>query len=121
MVTTFPTNIVVIVLEALAIDRTLAISYTLTDRPTERHGAQAEVKRGEDFVKLGAVEDRDVAEGIQRGLKSGANEFLEFGRFEQALAHFHRSLDAALAEIGFVDSHKSASKGSRDGIEETTR
>lgn len=121
MVTTFPTNIVVIVLEPLAIDRTLAISYTVTDRPTEQHEAQAEVKRGEDFVKLGAVEDRDVAAGIQRSLKSGANEFLEFGRFEQALAHFHRSLDAALAEIGFVDSNKSASNGSRYGIEKTAR
>ncbi len=119
MVTTFPTNIVVIVLEPLAIDRTLAISYTVTDRPTERHDAEAEVKRGEDFIKLGAVEDRDVAEGIQRGLKSGANESLEFGRFEQALAHFHRSLDAALAEIGFVDSHQRSSSGARDGIEKT--
>src|SRR5579871_1117799 len=65
MVTTFPTNIVVIVLEPLAIDRTLAISYTVTDRPTDRHEAEAEVKRGEDFIKLGAVEDREVAEGIQ--------------------------------------------------------
>ena len=104
MVTTFPTNIVVIVLEPLAIDRTLAISYTVTDRPTDRHEAEVEVKRGEDFVKLGAVEDREVAAGIQRGLESGANEFLEFGRFEQALIHFHRSLDSALAKTGFVDS-----------------
>lgn len=121
MVTTFPTNIVVIVLEPLAIDRTLAISYTVTDRAIEQQDAQAEVKRGEDFIKLGAVEDRDVAAGIQRGLRSGANEFLEFGRFEQALAHFHRSLDAALAEIGFIDSRRSSLNGSRDGIEETAR
>ncbi len=119
MVTTFPTNIVVIVLEPLAIDRTLAISYTVTDRPTDRHEAEVEVKRGEDFVKLGAVEDREVAAGVQRGLGSGANEFLEFGRFEQALIHFHRSLDSALAKTGFVDSIGTASNGSRNGLEKT--
>jgi len=121
MVTTFPTNIVIVILEPRAIDRTRVITYTVTDRPTDQHEAKAEVKRGEDFVTLGAVEDRDVAAGIQRGLKSGANEFLEFGRFEQALAHFHRSLDGALAEIGFVDSNKSSANGSRHGIEKTAR
>ncbi len=44
----------------------------------------------------GAAEDRAVACGIQRGLASGANEFFEFGRFEGAIGHFHRTLHAAL-------------------------
>jgi hypothetical protein len=97
MVATFPTNITIVILEPLAIDRTLAITYTVTDRPAEVREAEAEVKRGEDFVTQGAVEDREVACAIQRGLKRGANKFFEFGHFEKALAHFHRSLDAALA------------------------
>jgi hypothetical protein len=39
-----------------------------------------------------------VVASIQRGLASGANEFFEFGRFEGAIAHFHRTLRAALNE-----------------------
>jgi phenylpropionate dioxygenase-like ring-hydroxylating dioxygenase large terminal subunit len=103
MVATFPTNIAIVILEPLAIDRTLVITYTVTDKPFDQSEAEAEVKRGEDFVNLGAIEDREVACAIQRGLKSGANKFFEFGRFEMAAGHFHRSLDAALAEIGFVE------------------
>jgi phenylpropionate dioxygenase-like ring-hydroxylating dioxygenase large terminal subunit len=106
MVVTFPTNIAIVILKPLKIDRTLAITYTVTDRPTDQREAQAELKRAEDFVNLGAVEDRDVACAIQRGLKSGANQFFEFGRFEKALGHFHRSLDTALAENDFYQSEE---------------
>ena len=97
MVATFPTNITIVIIEPLAIDRTLAITYTVTDRPADQVEAETQVKRGEDFVNDGAVEDREVACAIQKGLKSGANKFFEFGHFEKALAHFHRSLDTALA------------------------
>jgi len=103
MVATFPTNIAVIALEPLAIDRTRVITYTVTDRPADQSDAQAEVKRGEDFVNVGAAEDREVAIAIQRGLRSGGNTHFEFGRFEKALVHFHRTLDAELAEIGYAD------------------
>ena len=34
---------------------------------------------------------------IQRGLGTGANEVLRFGRFEDALTEWHRRLDARLA------------------------
>lgn len=97
MVATFPTNIIIVIIEPLAIDRSLSITYTVTDRPAGEVEAETQVKRGEDFVSLGAIEDREVACAIQKGLKSGANKFFEFGHFEKALAHFHRSLDAALA------------------------
>ena len=110
MVATFPTNITIVVLEPLAIDRTLAITYTVTDRPADQVEAETQVKRGEDFVTQGAVEDREVACAIQRGLKSGANKFFEFGHFEKALAHFHRSLDAALASNGFADSNRKSAE-----------
>ena len=33
-----------------------------------------------------------MVESIQRSLASGANETFEFGRFEGAIAHFHRNL-----------------------------
>jgi phenylpropionate dioxygenase-like ring-hydroxylating dioxygenase large terminal subunit len=113
MVATFPTNIAIVILEPLAIDRTLVITYTVTDRPADQSEAEAEVKRGEDFVNLGAIEDREVASAIQQGLRSGANKFFEFGRFEMALGHFHRSLDAALAKTGFADSTERSPNESR--------
>jgi len=113
MVVTFPTNIAIVILEPLAIDRTLVITYTVTDRPADQSEAEAEVKRGEDFVNLGAIEDREVACAIQQGLRSGANKFFEFGRFEMALGHFHRSLDVALAKIGFADSIEGSPNESR--------
>jgi len=96
MVATFPTNIVVVVLEPIAIDRTRVINYTLTDRAHGDADERAVVHTGQNFVQAGAIEDRDVACAIQRGLASGANEYFEFGRFEGAIAHFHRGLHAAI-------------------------
>jgi hypothetical protein len=49
-------------------------------------------------VDAGAAEDREMAMAIQRSLASEANEFLEFGRFEGAIVHFHRTLAAAIGE-----------------------
>jgi hypothetical protein len=45
---------------------------------------------------VGAVEDREVTCSIQRGLAANANEVFTFGKFESAIVHFHRTLDAAL-------------------------
>jgi phenylpropionate dioxygenase-like ring-hydroxylating dioxygenase large terminal subunit len=98
MIATFPTNMVIVILEPLKIDKTRVITFTVTDRETSQSDAEAGVKQGEDFVNLGAIEDREVACAIQRGLGSDANQYFEFGLFEQALGHFHRSLDAALAK-----------------------
>jgi phenylpropionate dioxygenase-like ring-hydroxylating dioxygenase large terminal subunit len=84
----------VVVLEPVAVDRTRLVTYQLSSRPPDRGGA-ADARRDFDFVKLGAAEDRDVALAVQRGLASGANEFLEFGSFEGAIAHFHRQLARA--------------------------
>lgn len=42
-------------------------------------------------------EDFDLGEGIQRGLGSGANAHLNFGRFEGALVKFNRIVDRAIA------------------------
>jgi hypothetical protein len=43
------------------------------------------------------VEDNEMSEGVQRGLRTGANEFVEFGRHESAIGHFHATLDERLA------------------------
>ena len=96
MVATFPGRIVMVVLEPIAIDATRFVTFLLTDRDTADAAAGDAIKRGGDFVNMGAVEDRDVACAIQRSLGSGANEFFEFGLFEGAIVHFHRTLRAAI-------------------------
>jgi phenylpropionate dioxygenase-like ring-hydroxylating dioxygenase large terminal subunit len=98
MVATFPTNMVMVVVEPLDTRRSSIVSYTLTDRCRAEGGVDEGLKGGLDFVQAGAAEDREVACAVQRGLASGANEFFEFGRFEGAIGHFHRGLQAALDE-----------------------
>ncbi len=102
MVATFPHFIFLVAIEPLAIDRTRAHTYITADGCSGR-GAVAERVRttsaeGAALIAAGAAEDNAVTCAIQQGLASGANEFLEFGRFEAAIGHFHRNLQAALAE-----------------------
>jgi phenylpropionate dioxygenase-like ring-hydroxylating dioxygenase large terminal subunit len=96
MVATFPQFVFMVVLEPVALDRTRGTTFVLTDRPAEDADSEAASKRGADLVASGAAEDNEMACAIQRSLAAGANEFFEFGRFEGALTHFHRTLDAAL-------------------------
>ena len=96
MLATFPGRMFVVVLEPLAVDRTLMVTSVMTNRAMSGDEGRAASKRGADLVAAGGAEDREVACAIQRSLASGANEFFEFGRFEGAIAHFHRALHAAL-------------------------
>lgn len=87
-----------VVLEPLAVDRTRMVTYVLTDRGDAPEALEAS-RRDVEFVnETGAVEDREVVAAIQRGLASRANKFFTFGHFESLIAHFHRQLDASLAE-----------------------
>jgi phenylpropionate dioxygenase-like ring-hydroxylating dioxygenase large terminal subunit len=100
MLATFPGRIVMVVIEPQAIDRTRFVISALTNRDASDGEAKASLERGKDLVDLGASEDREVACAIQRSLASGANEFFEFGLFEGAIGHFHRTLRTALdAEV----------------------
>jgi phenylpropionate dioxygenase-like ring-hydroxylating dioxygenase large terminal subunit len=103
MIATFPANRFLIVLEPLTVETTRLVTYVLgkpdageprTPRPPDP--AEPKTKRGLDLVDAGATEDRGVVLAIQRSLASGANDFFEFGRFESAIGHFHRALDAAI-------------------------
>jgi phenylpropionate dioxygenase-like ring-hydroxylating dioxygenase large terminal subunit len=90
MIATFPRQVLMVVLEPLATDRTMAVTYTWSDVVNPPRGDP-------DLAPRGASEDFQVARTIQHGLGSGSNDYLQFGRFEGAIAHFHRTLDAALA------------------------
>jgi phenylpropionate dioxygenase-like ring-hydroxylating dioxygenase large terminal subunit len=96
LVATFPGRIVIVVLDPLRVDLTRFLTWGFTDRDASEAGAQSFLKRGIDLVETGAREDREMACAIQRGLASDANEFFEFGLFESAIGHFHRTLQAAL-------------------------
>ena len=87
-----------VVLEPVSLGETRFINYTLTNRPASDPKAQADAERDAAFVnQTGGAEDAAVVCAIQRGLASGANDEFLYGRFEGAIAHFHRALDAALA------------------------
>jgi phenylpropionate dioxygenase-like ring-hydroxylating dioxygenase large terminal subunit len=82
---------IVVIVDPISIDRTSSVTYLLTNRGSGPE-ARADAERDSDFVTKGAAEDREMALRVQRGLVSGANQTLEFGRFEGALSHFHRQL-----------------------------
>lgn len=96
MVATFPGRIFMVAIEPLAIDRTRFVTYVLSDRDLTDGETQSQLQGAQQLVDMGAAEDREVACAIQRSLASGANQFFEFGLFEGAIGHFHRTLHAAL-------------------------
>jgi phenylpropionate dioxygenase-like ring-hydroxylating dioxygenase large terminal subunit len=101
LVTVLSSHTNLVVLEPLGLGRTRSVNYTLTNGGGDPEQALAAAKRDSDFVgNTGAAEDRAVIEAIQRGIASGANEAFTFGRFEGAIVHFHKTLDAALAGLG---------------------
>jgi phenylpropionate dioxygenase-like ring-hydroxylating dioxygenase large terminal subunit len=97
VVATFPGRIVMAVLEPVAVDRTRLVNYLLTNQDANDGAAQSALDKGRDLVNAGANEDQEVAVAIQRSLASDANEFFEFGLFEGAIVHFHRTLRERLA------------------------
>ncbi|HXZ85835.1 MAG TPA: SRPBCC family protein, partial [Myxococcota bacterium] len=98
IVTVFSHHTALLVLEPVSPGETRLVSYALTNRPASDPKAQADAERDAAFVnQTGGAEDGAVVCAIQRGLASGANEAFTFGRFEGAIAHFHRALHQALA------------------------
>lgn len=95
VVATFPTNVILTVVEPRAVDRTVLVTYTLSNVAGHEDG-RAAIARGRDFVTAGAAEDREMACAIQRGLASKANQVFTFGLFEGAIRNFHQHLHAAI-------------------------
>ena len=96
MLITFSKNTTMVVVEPTGVDRCRLVNYTLTHRDPSK-GADAEaLERDLHFIDAGTVQDREAAAAIQRGLASGANESFQFGLFESAIVHFHRTLHGAI-------------------------
>ena len=96
MLVTFSKNTTVIVIEPLAVDRTRLVTYTLTHRDASKGADREALERDLRFIDAGTLQDREAAMAIQRGLASGANEAFQFGLFESAIVHFHRTLHVAI-------------------------
>ena len=63
-------------------------------------GAARHWRKNHDITVRTLSEDFAIGESIQRGLSSGANEALHFGRFEGALDRFNRTVEEELAAEG---------------------
>lgn len=96
IIATHPGFKAVIVLEPMAADKTKQITYLVTDVEVGDVEKIARLDSAIEVANLGIAEDRDAVLSAQRGLASGANEYLEFGHFESAIVHFYSTLNQAL-------------------------
>jgi phenylpropionate dioxygenase-like ring-hydroxylating dioxygenase large terminal subunit len=100
MLATFPDFMVMVVLDPVDVDHTTVTTYSMASADVaDRASATPPDSPAGSLVARGAVEDNEMSEGVQRGLHAGANEFLEFGRHESAIGHFHANLDERLARL----------------------
>lgn len=81
----------------LGADRTRLVLSTMIPKQEDTPGRRDYWTRNHALTITTLREDFDLAEGIQRGLGSGANRHLNFGRFEGALVVFNRCVDEAIA------------------------
>jgi hypothetical protein len=102
MVATFPDLVIVVVVDPIDIDHSMITTYTVaTPEVAEAFLIAATQQDGASTVptllERGVLEDNEMSFGVQQGLRSGANAFVEFGRHESAIGHFHATLDQRLA------------------------
>ncbi len=83
--------------EALAADRTKMQLSTMIPRQQNTDQKRSYWQKNHQLTVKTLIEDFELAEGIQRGLTSGANEALNFGRFEGALEKFNAIVEQRLA------------------------
>jgi choline monooxygenase len=99
MVATFPDLMLMIVIDPVDVDHSTLVVYSMV-RPEVAERASVDSPNNPagagSFITRGAVEDNEMSVGVQRGLHAGANEFVEFGRHESAIGHFHATLDERL-------------------------
>ena len=98
MLATFPDRVIAIVIDPIDIDHTNVTTYAMADpRVLDEKSSTG---GGRSLLDQGALEDNAMSAGVQQGLHAGANAFVEFGRHESAIGHFHSTLDARLAQLG---------------------
>jgi hypothetical protein len=102
MLATFPDLISVVALDPVDVDHTTVTVYSMVMPGVAARDSldgRSDLVGAGSLIGAGLVEDNEMSEGVQRGLRSGANEFVEFGRHESAAGHFHATLDERLARL----------------------
>jgi phenylpropionate dioxygenase-like ring-hydroxylating dioxygenase large terminal subunit len=99
----FPNTVIVFVTDHAAIfamfpagaeESVMRLSFCL---PVEPEGeTRAYWDRNLGLIRDALAEDFAIAEGVQRGFRSGANQDLVFGRYEKGLIFFHAAVEEAL-------------------------
>ncbi len=79
------------------IDGVVVDAYVLLPEHPDTHKAAAYWQKNIDILFGALEEDFDMAESVQAGVRSGANETLTFGRFEQGLSWFHENVDRTIS------------------------
>jgi hypothetical protein len=106
MVATFPDQVFVVVVDPIDVDHSMITTYTVATPEVAEAAQQDGAGTVPTLLERGVFEDNEMSAGVQRGLRSGANAFVEFGRHESAIGHFHANLDqrlALLTETGCVN------------------
>jgi choline monooxygenase len=103
MVATFPDLVLMVVVDPVDVDHTMMTMYSMVEpgiaqRLQVNTGEQRDASGAGSLLARGGIEDNEMSAAVQRGLLAGANSFVEFGRHESAIGHFHATLDARLAE-----------------------
>jgi phenylpropionate dioxygenase-like ring-hydroxylating dioxygenase large terminal subunit len=98
MLATFPDLIAMIVIDPIDVEHSMVTSYFMTKHdPGELSEENSAKAAADSLLSRGAVEDNQISLGVQRGLRARANDFVEFGRHESAIGHFHQTLEERLA------------------------
>jgi phenylpropionate dioxygenase-like ring-hydroxylating dioxygenase large terminal subunit len=88
-----PDHVSVIHVFPISITECELFTYTLLPEEPASDKARAYWAKNDRILKDAVAEDYAMAESIQRGLLSSANDDFLFGRFEQGLTHFHRCIE----------------------------
>jgi phenylpropionate dioxygenase-like ring-hydroxylating dioxygenase large terminal subunit len=99
MLATFPDVVSVVVIDPVDVEHTTVTTYSMVRPDLATDAAEPNPAGGASLIARGLIEDNEMSEGVQRGLHSGANAFVEFGRHESAAGHFHATLDDRLARM----------------------
>lgn len=86
-------------LEPLTATRTRVHEITLIPQPPASDKATRHWQANVDLYRRTLAEDYELAESIQAGLASGANDALTFGTFEYSALRFHSHLQQQLAAM----------------------
>ena len=103
MLATFPDPVLMVVIDPVDVDHSTVIVYSIAKAEVAQRGSPNTGPNkplgADSLLARGVVEDNEMSAGVQRGLHAGANTFLEFGRHESAIGHFHATLDERLARL----------------------